>query len=49
MLKLLKRMTKPEYAMVLASLVFVVIQVWLDLKMPKYMSTITTLVHMTSA
>ena len=31
--------------MVLCSLVFIVAQVWLDLKMPDYMSTITTLVE----
>lgn len=31
--------------MVLCSLVFIVAQVWLDLKMPEYMSTITTLVE----
>lgn len=45
MLKLLKRMTRHEYGMVLVSLVFIVIQVWLDLKMPDYMSTITELVQ----
>lgn len=45
MLKLLKRMTKREYGMVLASLVFIVAQVWLDLKMPDYMSAITELVQ----
>ncbi len=45
MLKLLKRMTKREYGMVLISLVFVITQVWLDLKMPDYMSAITQLVQ----
>ena len=45
MLKLLKQMTKREYGMVLVSLVFIVAQVWLDLKMPEYMSTITELVQ----
>ena len=45
MLKLLKQMTKREYSMVCASLIFIVAQVWLDLKMPDYMSTITTLVQ----
>lgn len=45
MLKLLKRMSKREYAMVCASLVFIVAQVWLDLKMPDYMSAITKLVQ----
>lgn len=45
MIKLLKRMSKREYAMVCASLVFIVAQVWLDLKMPDYMSAITELVQ----
>lgn len=45
MIKLLKRMKKREYGMVCASLVFIVAQVWLDLKMPDYMSAITTLVQ----
>ena len=45
MLKLLKRMTKREYGMVLISLVFIITQVWLDLKMPDYMSAITQLVQ----
>lgn len=45
MIKLLKRMTKRECGMVCASLVFIVAQVWLDLKMPDYMSAITTLVQ----
>ena len=38
-------MTKREYSMVCASFIFIVAQVWLDLKMPDYMSTITTLVQ----
>ena len=45
MIKLLKRMSKREYAMVSASLVFIIAQVWLDLKMPDYMSAITKLVQ----
>ena len=45
MLKLLKQMTKREYGMVLISLVFIITQVWLDLKMPDYMSAITQLVQ----
>jgi ATP-binding cassette subfamily B protein len=43
MLKLLKRMNRMEWIQAVASLVFIVIQVWLDLKMPDYMSEITTL------
>lgn len=49
MVKLFQRMTKREWGMVLASLVFIVAQVWLDLKMPEYMSTITTLVETPSS
>lgn len=45
MTKLLKKMTKREIGMVLCSLIFIVAQVWLDLKMPEYMSTITMLVE----
>lgn len=45
MQKLLKRLNKQEYAMVCASLVFIIAQVWLDLKMPEYMSAITELVQ----
>lgn len=45
MYKLLKRLTKQEVCMVLCSLIFIIAQVWLDLKMPEYMSTITTLVE----
>jgi len=41
MIKLLKYMKPKEWLLVLASLVFIVIQVWLDLKLPDYMSEIT--------
>ena len=43
--KIFQKLTKREWGMVLCSLVFIVAQVWLDLKMPEYMSTITTLVE----
>lgn len=43
--KIFQKMKKREWGMVLCSLVFIVVQVWLDLKMPEYMSTITTLVE----
>lgn len=43
--KIFQKMKKREWGMVLCSLVFIVAQVWLDLKMPEYMSTITTLVE----
>lgn len=42
MIELLKRMTKKEYAVVGLSVFFIVIQVWLDLTIPDYMSQITT-------
>lgn len=45
MLRILKNMTKKEWLFVLYSAVFIAIQVWLDLKMPDYMSEITVLVQ----
>ena len=45
MRKLLKRFTKKEWGIVFAILLFVIVQVWLDLTMPGYMSEITTLVQ----
>ena len=44
MLKIFKRLGKLEVLMIIASLVFVVIQVWLDLRVPEYMSEITIIV-----
>jgi len=41
MIKILKYMKPKEWLLVLASLVFIVAQVWLDLKLPDYMSEIT--------
>lgn len=41
MFKLLKRMNKKEYGMMAISTFFIVIQVWLELSIPGYMSTIT--------
>ena len=43
MLKLLKRLRWKEWLQIAASLVFIVVQVWLDLKTPDYMSEITRL------
>lgn len=43
MLKILKRLSRTEWLLAAASLVFIVIQVWLDLKLPDYMSQITVL------
>lgn len=41
MFKLFKRLNKQEYSMIGISLVFIVAQVWLELEIPSYMSTIT--------
>lgn len=41
MIKLLKRLKMSEWLQVIISLIFIVIQVWLDLKLPDYMSEIT--------
>jgi len=45
MLKILKYMKPAEWLMAGASLVFIVMQVWLDLKLPEYMEQITKLVQ----
>ncbi|WP_312649941.1 ABC transporter ATP-binding protein [Aminipila sp.] len=45
MLKIFKYLKLKEWAQAAISLVFIVIQVWLDLKMPDYMSDITRLVQ----
>ena len=45
MLKLIKNFNKKEWGLVLISLFLIVSQVWLDLKMPDYMSEITKLVQ----
>ena len=45
MFKIFKNMTKKEWGLVFCSAVFIVIQVWLDLKIPDYMSEITMLVQ----
>jgi ATP-binding cassette subfamily B multidrug efflux pump len=45
MAKLFRYLTKRQRAYVCAALVFIVAQVWLDLKLPDYMSEITTLVE----
>lgn len=41
MIKLLKRLKMSEWIQVIISLMFIVAQVWLDLKLPDYMSEIT--------
>lgn len=45
MIKLFKNLTKKEWLFVGISLVFIIAQVWLDLKLPDYMSEITMLVQ----
>ena len=45
MLKLLKYLQKKEVGMIILSIGFIVLQVWLDLEIPDYMSTISTLVQ----
>ena len=45
MFKLFKNLTKKEFGLILLAIVFIVVQVWLDLKIPDYMSEITMLVQ----
>ena len=45
MLKLLKYLKKKDWLQVFCGLIFICAQVWLDLKLPDYMSEITTLVR----
>ena len=45
MLKLLKKLNKKELLLILVCLIFIVFGVWLDLKLPDYMSEITKLVQ----
>ena len=45
MIKLLKKLTKKDWLFVIISIILIVFQVWLELKMPDYMSNITQLVQ----
>ena len=45
MLKLLKNFTKKDWLIVAISVLLIIFQVWLDLKLPDYMSEITKLVQ----
>lgn len=45
MFKLFRNLTKKDVAFLLFAVVFIVAQVWLDLKLPDYMSEITVLVQ----
>ena len=45
MLKMFKKFTKKDWLIILISFILISMQVWLDLKLPDYMSSITTLVQ----
>lgn len=45
MLKIFKHLQKKEWMLILCSLIFIIAQVWLDLKLPEYMEEITILVQ----
>ena len=45
MLSIFKHLRRKEWALVLVSIAFICVQVWLDLKLPDYMREITTLVQ----
>lgn len=45
MLKLLKNFSKKDWMIIMVALLLIVFQVWLDLKIPDYMSNITVLVQ----
>lgn len=45
MLKMFKNLNKKDYFLMIISLIFIVSQIWLDLRLPDYMSNITTLVQ----
>ena len=43
--EIFKHLKKPEWGGMIVCLIFIVTQVWLDLKLPDYMSEITRLVQ----
>ena len=45
MIKLFKNLKKKDVMLILMSFLLIITQVWLDLKMPDYMSAITRLVQ----
>ena len=45
MFKLLKNLTKKDYALIVVSTLLIIFQVWLDLKLPDYMANITTIIQ----
>ena len=48
MTKILKNLQKKEIAFIVISILCIVLQVWLDLKIPEYMSNITKLLQVSS-
>ncbi len=49
MIKIFKNLNKKDIGFILLSIIFIVFQVWLDLKIPDYMSEITRLVQSKSS
>ena len=45
MLKLMKNFTKKDVLTILACIIIMVFQVWIELRLPEYMSTITRLIQ----
>lgn len=45
MIKLMRNLTKKQWGLAVAALVFIIAQVWLELTMPDYMSEITMLIQ----
>ena len=45
MFKLLKKLERKQYLIILVCVLFIVFQVWLDLKLPDFMSEITRLIE----
>ena len=49
MLKLFKNFKKQNYIQIIACFALIIFQVWLELKMPDYMSNITALIQSNNA
>ena len=49
MIKIFKNFTKKDWSLIIICLAFIILQVWLDLKLPAYMSKITMLVQTTGS
>ena len=45
MIKLFKQFSKKDYILILVTFILIIFQVWLELKLPDYMSKITTLIQ----